>query len=115
MVQIVGSLKARNYAMIVSNFAPRTTLTFNVHASPTPAKPWGTWTVNRQPDQPPNRGSSSSKAKPEIGPRADDTQFRYTAKVSKVSGSPRYVCGVQISLSRKTDGTDQGRSAVGQT
>ena len=34
--------------MLVSNFAPRTTVTFNVHAKPEVGKPWGTWAVNRR-------------------------------------------------------------------
>ena len=49
MRQVVGALTAHNYAMIIRNFAPRTTLTFNVHANPEQRQPWGTWSVNRRP------------------------------------------------------------------
>ena len=101
-VQIVGSLKAQNYAMIVSSFAPRTTLTFNVHANPEQHKPWGTWSATRQlVGNEPTRAfkssagsiGSSSDTRARIGPaNRPDVEERgpnYTAKVSSVSASPR--------------------------
>ncbi|ORX40883.1 hypothetical protein BD324DRAFT_647787 [Kockovaella imperatae] len=48
IIMVVGTLKAANFAMLVSSFAPRTTITFNVHAKFETGKPWGTWAVNRQ-------------------------------------------------------------------
>lgn len=45
--QVVGTLSVSNYAMIVSNFSPRTTLTFNVHANAPEDQTWGTWTIEQ--------------------------------------------------------------------
>lgn len=72
VIIVVGTLAARNYAMAVSNFAPKTTLMFNVHADSQrkAGEPWGTWAVNRQRE-------------------ADEPDLQYICKVSKVCASPR--------------------------
>lgn len=89
VIMVVGTLRAHNYTMLVSNFAPRTTLTFNVHAHPEKGQPWGTWAVNK-PVQASSKVSSFSST-----PYDDDSRpgqaLKYTAKVSDVSSSPRCV------------------------
>lgn len=90
VIIVIGTLKAHNYTMLVSSFAPRTTLTFNVHANPEKGKPWGTWAVNK-PIQASSKvalGSLSSSVQYEDEPRPNQA-LKYTAKVSDVSGSPR--------------------------
>lgn len=74
--------------MIVSNFAPRTTLTFNIHAeaSRKPGEAWGTWTVNRVVPRGPTPARAAS---PELKPKLDDHDIKYTCKVSTVSASPQ--------------------------
>ncbi|WVQ95463.1 hypothetical protein IAU59_002560 [Kwoniella sp. CBS 9459] len=107
VIIVVGTLSARSYAMVVSNFAPRTALTFNVHAASSRAEgePWGTWTVSKQQYIDRSRAfkaalglqNSASQAvpgSPLLAPtrsntgNLDEKEFKYTCKVSKVSGSP---------------------------
>ncbi|WRT70785.1 uncharacterized protein IL334_007784 [Kwoniella shivajii] len=104
VIIVVGTLTAQNYAMVISNFAPRTTLTFNIHASSyrTSGDPWGTWTVNRESisDQPKafksvlgvQASASTSKTSGTIPSRTntaelDEHELKYSCKVSRVSGS----------------------------
>ncbi|WVF67899.1 hypothetical protein IAT40_002660 [Kwoniella sp. CBS 6097] len=109
VIIVVGTLSARCYAMVVSNFAPRTALTFNVHAVSYRVKgePWGTWTVNKQQTVDRSRAFKSAlglQGSTSQGPTSPDSQvltptrkstaeldeqeFKYTCKVSKVSASP---------------------------
>lgn len=83
VIMVVGTLKANNYTMLVSNFAPKTTLTFNVHANPEKGKPWGTWAV----DKPAPPKGSLLPSQHDIRPM--EQYLKYTAKVSEVSASPR--------------------------
>jgi hypothetical protein len=74
VIIVVGTLSASNYAMAVSQFAPRTSLCFNVHAESQrkAGDAWGTWTANRP-------------------KTAEGPELQYTCKVSVVSASPRWV------------------------
>ena len=83
--------------MIVSNFAPRTTLTFNVHAKPMLKEQWGTWSINSQPPNvditkafqsttPPNSQAASRRPKSPKG--VDEQDLKFTCKVSSISDSP---------------------------
>ncbi|OCF45644.1 TKL/TKL-CCIN protein kinase [Kwoniella heveanensis CBS 569] len=108
VIIVVGTLSARCYAMVVSNFAPRTALTFNVHAASyrVNGEPWGTWTVNKQsevdrsrafksalglqtaPSQPaPETPAPASTSMRRNTAELDEQEFKYTCKVSKVSTS----------------------------
>ena len=96
VIIVVGTLKARNYTMLVSNFSPRTTLSFNVHASPEPGKPWGTWTVNRdtavessKTKVPGAVTTSVAEPQPPILGGVAEHALKYTAKVSRVTSEPR--------------------------
>ncbi len=84
--QVIGTLSAHNYAMLVSNFAPRVTVDFNVHADRHPKEEWGTWTIDQKPsaDQ-----LTSYKYQAKQGGEYD--QPRFCCKVSKISASPRLV------------------------
>lgn len=102
---VVGTLTAHNYAMMVSNFAPRTTLTFNVHSKQESGAPWGTWSVARASiggggatDQTAvssvmsvanasNAGTVNSNAG-SVAVDSDQQQLKFTCKVSKVNASP---------------------------
>ncbi|KAK8850608.1 hypothetical protein IAR55_004527 [Kwoniella newhampshirensis] len=106
VIIVVGTLTAHNYAMVVSNFCPRTSLTFNVHATPGRilGEPWGTWTVNQSPPAThekalnsamrPRSGSAGSQAL--LGEFAErqattelyEQELKYCCKVSTVSSSP---------------------------
>ncbi|WVW80744.1 hypothetical protein I302_102730 [Kwoniella bestiolae CBS 10118] len=92
VIIVVGTLTARNYAMVISNFTPRTTLTFNVHASSyrTDGEPWGTWTVNREPPvdlskafKSPSGKASEEKKNSEL----DEHELKYSCKVSRCSST----------------------------
>jgi len=106
--QIVGNLTAQHYAMVVSDFSPRTTIKFNVHAESAraPGEAWGTWSfVKQSPSDPRGFGSSSrqsltsppnSPGSPKASlpgvpprPRVDERKVQYTCKVSSISGSPK--------------------------
>ncbi|OCF54632.1 TKL/TKL-CCIN protein kinase [Kwoniella mangroviensis CBS 10435] len=101
VIIVVGTLTARNYAMVISNFTPRTTLTFNVHASSyrTDGEPWGTWTVNREPPVDHSKafksalgleGSSQSSGKgsqERKGSQLDEHELKYSCKVSRCSST----------------------------
>ncbi|WVR08680.1 hypothetical protein IAU60_005738 [Kwoniella sp. DSM 27419] len=71
VIMVVGALTTRNYSMMVSNFAPRTTISFNVRAisQRVRGEPWGTWTVDR-------RHASGSAI-------LDENVLKYSCKVSK--------------------------------
>lgn len=103
---VVGALTAHNYAMMVSNFAPRTTLTFNVHSKQESGEPWGTWSVRRASEtgqgilpeytaisstmsiaNPSNAGTVNSNAG-SIAFDSDQQQLKYSCRVSKVLASP---------------------------
>lgn len=106
-LQVVGTLTARYYAMIVSDFAPRTTVTFNIHADAArhPDEPWGTWSFNKQPPSNETIGKASQGGNKPASPPGpsqpiarspparpvDDLQLHYTCKVSTESPSPLYV------------------------
>nr|XP_019007852.1 TKL/TKL-CCIN protein kinase [Kwoniella pini CBS 10737]OCF46633.1 TKL/TKL-CCIN protein kinase [Kwoniella pini CBS 10737] len=102
VIIVVGTLTARNYAMIISNFAPRTTLSFNVHASSSRAEgePWGTWTVNREHPVDSSKAfksalglqggkgiSSTSKSPQRRNTELDEQELKYSCKVSRVSAT----------------------------
>ncbi|WVQ63410.1 uncharacterized protein L199_001563 [Kwoniella botswanensis] len=84
VIIVVGTLTARNYAAVISNFAPSTTLTFNVHASSyrTDGEPWGTWTVNQK-----TPGSTQSQRKERKGSQVDENKLKYCCKVSRCSST----------------------------
>ncbi|WWC65266.1 uncharacterized protein I303_107883 [Kwoniella dejecticola CBS 10117] len=100
VIIVVGTLTARNYAMIISSFAPRTTLSFNVHASSyrVEGEPWGTWTVNREQPvdhskafksalglQGGDSGVSTGVMPERKNTRVDEQELKYSCKVSRVS------------------------------
>lgn len=106
--QIVGNLTAQHYAMVVSDFSPRTTIKFNVHAESARGvgEPWGTWSFVKQThvdsrfsEAPSNLNVSSAPNSPTspkgsfVGPLGrpgvDERKVQYTCKVSNTSGSPR--------------------------
>ncbi|WWC65262.1 uncharacterized protein I303_107879 [Kwoniella dejecticola CBS 10117] len=114
LVAVVGTMTAENYAMAVSDYAPDTTITFNIisPAVKSASEPWGFWTIAR------DRGSDESSMIPEsstdlglkpspsdsvIGgtvppsppalpvmlkrlPGVDDQPLRYSAKTSSPDG-----------------------------
>ncbi|WVQ86131.1 hypothetical protein IAT38_008299 [Cryptococcus sp. DSM 104549] len=106
VIIVVGALTAVNFAMFISNFAPRTSFTFNVHAASSRAsgESWGTWAVNRDEQSTDAsrafQGANSRRPTwdgdlPTAGERKekerlkeDQQELKYTCRVSTIPSEP---------------------------
>ncbi|KAK4689262.1 hypothetical protein P7C73_g848, partial [Tremellales sp. Uapishka_1] len=112
VIFVVGALSATNYAMIVSNFAPRTTLTFNVHAQRPVNDPWGTWTIETASSSSVRLGDNSDDQLGIFGPRnrpdVDELELKYNCKVSKVPQQSHKDTVLLAKLKFPVGGSDPG-------